>query len=824
MDILNILLEISIYSAVIYLAITLLKKVFNNKMSPALHYAVWALMVIRLIMPFTIDSNVKLFVIPQTQEQQEASASEAAAVNGVLQEDITDKPSYAANEQIFLENEANTVTPSVSAATAAESEKAAPSWSIGNILIAVWFTGVGAALIYIAFSYLALKRRIRLDVVPATKHVQMLFEECKRELGIGRSVKVTGVYNLGTPALIIPSTVLIPMELLVSMNDTQIKYALRHELTHYKRKDHVICMLLLLLQAAYWFNPFVWLAFRQIRTDMEVACDSAVVKRLGDNEKCSYANMIVSMFAQRRNKQLVLGMAQGDTKNVAEQRVRGIFMNAKSKKSGKLVATLLAAILLMTCFTTACQPTPEEPIVYQKTQVYQESEAARMTKQDMDVPDHVEETDELSDKLTLKIDADVTVPGDIDSYKVYRGGLTGFTQEQVDSFADLLVGDTPLTGYDDRYTKDEITEYFLLPAQQTLAELKAGTYIQDPNMDGDIPTIESMEEIIEMHKQWIEEAPEKRSNDAVSARSYTANGNYIYGEFPIEGSKITGKFMVGEDDRNRYGGLSFYNCGYDLMEPHNVGPDPFDLALPEEGLDLQMTQEEAIRLATELKVSLGADELDFYAIMQARAWVEEMGTGKIDAYYVVFTRRFDDVPGLYIRGVAAESGYNKWQTFEKLIVTIDDSGVIVVNWMGNTEITDVINDNPEFISFDKILSAAKNQVNSIYSYMPENGEDIENKTVTISSVSLEYLRMKEPNGSDSDVRFVPAWVFCGTEQRTYTDEAIEKNEYLREKVVTYDIRTPIVINALDGSAFNPRYLDGIEPVYEGIKPDLPDTN
>ena len=33
--------------------------------------------------------------------------------------------------------------------------------------------------------------------------------------------------------------------------------------------------LLSFLQAVFWFNPFIWLAFRQIRADMETACDSA---------------------------------------------------------------------------------------------------------------------------------------------------------------------------------------------------------------------------------------------------------------------------------------------------------------------------------------------------------------------------------------------------------------------------------------------------------------------------------------------------------------------------------------------------------------------
>ena len=158
----------------------------------------------------------------------------------------------------------------------------------------------------------------------------------------------------------------MPLDALAAMNNEQTRYALRHELTHFKRGDHIVSILLSLLNAVYWFNPFVWLAFRQMRMDMETACDGAVVKRLDDKGRNRYAALIVSLFAQPVHRQIVLGMAQADARKVAEQRIRGIFMRGTSKRSVKLTAALMAAILLMTCFTTACQPTPEKEVVVAK--------------------------------------------------------------------------------------------------------------------------------------------------------------------------------------------------------------------------------------------------------------------------------------------------------------------------------------------------------------------------------------------------------------------------------------------------------------------------
>ncbi|MDD2502250.1 MAG: M56 family metallopeptidase [Clostridia bacterium] len=64
MKILNILLEISIYSLVLFCAIMLLKHFFKDKMSPFLHFAIWGLLIARLLIPITFESSIQLIVLP----------------------------------------------------------------------------------------------------------------------------------------------------------------------------------------------------------------------------------------------------------------------------------------------------------------------------------------------------------------------------------------------------------------------------------------------------------------------------------------------------------------------------------------------------------------------------------------------------------------------------------------------------------------------------------------------------------------------------------------------------------------------------------------
>ncbi|MEA4890737.1 MAG: DUF6034 family protein [Clostridiaceae bacterium] len=423
MRILSLLLEISVYSAVIYAVTLLLKKGLYKKLSPALHYGIWIILLLRLLMPFTIDSGINLIVIPaqapkaQTQSMETlpafvsgnaADPAAAQSIADVTASDFTPNRSSIPEQIVKSEN--------LSPAGDGSAAVLPSAWSADTLLLALWLTGAGIYLIYIISAYILLKRHIRRDAVYPAPQLQTLFNQCRSDLGVNGKLRILGLYGLSTPALFIPFTILMPMESLVSMNPQQIRYALQHELVHYKRKDHLVIILLCLLQAVYWFNPIIWLAFRQIRLDMEAACDHAVVKLMNGEEKSSYAMMVLSLFTRKQQGQFVLGMAPGKTRKAAEQRIHGIFMENRSKPGAKIVSAVLTMMLLISCFTTACQPTPESPVVVGKDGEKLEeiiNAAPSMSDTPIQTASNTHYTGAFAgadDTVTVQIDADIVKP------------------------------------------------------------------------------------------------------------------------------------------------------------------------------------------------------------------------------------------------------------------------------------------------------------------------------------------------------------------------------------------------------------------------------
>ena len=103
--------------------------------------------------------------------------------------------------------------------------------------------------------------------------------------------------DINSPALTVEPfpRLLLPDRLLFAANAESMAFAMAHELMHYKRKDYLVCLLLLLLRAVYWFHPVAWGLFYLMRLDMETACDSMVVARFDRERKLSYVNLLLAL-------------------------------------------------------------------------------------------------------------------------------------------------------------------------------------------------------------------------------------------------------------------------------------------------------------------------------------------------------------------------------------------------------------------------------------------------------------------------------------------------------------------------------------------------
>lgn len=399
------LLEISAYAIVIFAGILLFRRLFHKRLSPFLKYALWFVLIARLLLPVTLDSGVRLFALPS---QVQAGASKVVFGEKTAAPSADVQPAAGAD---MVE------TP----AAARMDSTAARGMSWWTAALIVYLAGAAAAGSWMIVSYATLRRSLRRDAAEPTERLNALLAETKAELGIRGEIRLACAYSCGAPALVFPRILFLPLGALVSLRDEELKNVYRHELTHHRRGDPVFSVLLAALCAVYWFNPVVWIFARLMRADMEAACDAAVTRMYARNEKEGYARLLLSLYALPALGAPALGLSGRGVARQAEKRVRGVFSANKSALPAKIAALALVLALAFGCFTTACQPiggTGGHAI---------DRDNPWISDVPVTILEHVErEAETLQKNVFFTVDADVTAP------KTYEQTVVNIERRTID--------------------------------------------------------------------------------------------------------------------------------------------------------------------------------------------------------------------------------------------------------------------------------------------------------------------------------------------------------------------------------------------------------
>ncbi|GAB2552453.1 BlaR1 family beta-lactam sensor/signal transducer [Gracilibacillus alcaliphilus] len=171
-----------------------------------------------------------------------------------------------------------------------------------NIVIAsVWIAGV---ILFTAFSIHAWfqLREIKQSISKVeTEEIITLFEKCKQQLKISKNITLGVSQRVRSPLTfgLIKTYVVLPQNFEEWLSKDDIKHIFLHELNHYKYKDIPTSYVMAFYQIIYWFNPLVWIAFKAMRLDREIACDIAVLKSLDAHSYRKYGHTIIHFIEQK---------------------------------------------------------------------------------------------------------------------------------------------------------------------------------------------------------------------------------------------------------------------------------------------------------------------------------------------------------------------------------------------------------------------------------------------------------------------------------------------------------------------------------------------
>ena len=212
-----------------------------------------------------------------------------------------------------------------------------------SVLLAVWALGALAALCWLAVHNLRFQRRIRRA----------------RPLSGGAPLPMYLVPGLPSPCLY---GVLRPRILL---NEAAIRtpevlhMVLTHELTHWRRRDHLFTWMRAVVCCLWWWDPLVWAAARLSREDQEAACDEAVTAAMDAQQRRAYGLSLIELMRDDVPRtRPVMGTAMRAGKREMQQRILAIKTDRHRNRTAALCCLLCVALLVPLVMTSAEQPTP----------------------------------------------------------------------------------------------------------------------------------------------------------------------------------------------------------------------------------------------------------------------------------------------------------------------------------------------------------------------------------------------------------------------------------------------------------------------------------
>lgn len=217
---------------------------------------------------------------------------------------------------------------------------------VTTILFYGYLAGAAAFLLYQGVSYALFRRTVRRwkrDVSRAD-YAAML-SDTARDLGVSAPEMIV-CKAISTPAVtgLLRPRLLLPHE---HYDVQELRYILRHELCHLKRRDMLLKLVLLAANAMHWFNPVVYLMLRQADEDIELACDSAATDGLELPERAAYSRTLLAAV-QSSVRALPATTCFGGTVERLKRRITNV-LGAQKKRGLGVVALVLALTLTAGC-------------------------------------------------------------------------------------------------------------------------------------------------------------------------------------------------------------------------------------------------------------------------------------------------------------------------------------------------------------------------------------------------------------------------------------------------------------------------------------------
>lgn len=328
------MIEWIISSSVLILVLIALRWALRGRINPRLQYALWALALVRLLVPVSFGSAA----ISVGNLTQRAAESEPVWAIAAVTEMEVPVIRYQWSDGEAAQNDTGAASP---VGGSAAQNTAKEGLSVAAILKLVWLCGIAVVGAWFVLSNLRMARSLRKSRV-------LLDGSRAVPVYVSGAVDTPCLFGLLRPAIYLTGE--------VAENGTVARHAVEHELTHCRHRDNLWAVLRCVCLALHWYNPLVWCAAVCSRNDAELACDEATIKRLGEDERAAYGRTLLCLTCEKRTALLNTATTMTGSGRSIRERIALIVKKPKMAVYTAAAVVLIAAVAVGCTFTGANEP------------------------------------------------------------------------------------------------------------------------------------------------------------------------------------------------------------------------------------------------------------------------------------------------------------------------------------------------------------------------------------------------------------------------------------------------------------------------------------
>lgn len=228
-----------------------------------------------------------------------------------------------------------------------------------EVLLFVWISGVCIISLYQIVKYQTANRQLMRWSYPAKgEKVLEVLERQSRRMEIRKKPRVMMNGQISSPML---AGFFRPCLFMPELPYTygQLELICRHELVHYRQRDIWYKSLLIFVRTIYWFNPALYLMFREAGKDLELVCDEKVMKNAGKETRLTYNQLLISAVEKKGRTRILFSTGFNGGIGAIKKRMANIMYMERRRRGicfGALCCVfLVGSTVLIGCFVVESQ-------------------------------------------------------------------------------------------------------------------------------------------------------------------------------------------------------------------------------------------------------------------------------------------------------------------------------------------------------------------------------------------------------------------------------------------------------------------------------------